>query len=112
MAIQPIDLQTLFTQADKVGKTQVAERDGAALHQAMQGTQLQRRLDEQIRSVNEAQNTGDDGTEKVKDREAQTQDGGKRKKNRKEGGNPDEEQEPKAIVFSDPRLGRNIDISL
>jgi hypothetical protein len=110
MAIQPIDLQTLFTQLDKVAKTQSDQREGAALHQAIQGAQLQRRTEEQIKAVNQAQNMGEDGAEKVKDRGPQAHDGnGKGKK--QEGEKPQQEEE-KAAVIHDPSLGRNIDISL
>jgi len=110
MAIQPIDLQTLFTQLDKVAKTQSDQREGAALHQAIQGAQLQRKTEDQIKAVNQTQNMGEDGAEKVKDRGAQAHDGnGKGKKH--EGEKPDQE-EAKAAVIHDPSLGRNIDISL
>jgi len=108
MAIQPIDLQTLFTQLDKVGKAQNAQREGFALQQAIQGMQIQRKTEEHIRSVNEAQNTGD-GIEKTKDQGPQRQDAGKRKK--KETRQKTSEQEQAPAIF-DPRLGRNIDISL
>jgi len=109
MAIQPIDLQTLFTQLDKVAKTQSDQREGAALHQAIQGAQLQRKTEDQIKAVNQAQNMGEDGAEKVKDRGAQAHDGGKGRKHESE--KPDQE-EAKAAIIHDPSLGRNIDISL
>jgi hypothetical protein len=110
MAIQPIDLQTLFTQVDKVGKAQTAQREGFAVQQEMQGILHQRKLEENIRSVNQAQDMGE-GTQKVKDRGARGQKGGKRE--RKEGEPaPDEEEETNASVFRDPFMGRNIDISL
>ena len=115
MAIQPIDLQSMFTQMDKVGKAQMAQREGLAMQQAIQNDQLTRKIDEQIQSVNETQNTGDDGTEKVKDRGAQAHDGEKKKKGKTQ---EDEESdnsghnETQAFVFHDPRLGRKIDISL
>jgi hypothetical protein len=109
MAIQPIDLQTLFTQMDKVAKTQSAEREGLAMQQAIQGAQHQKKTEEQIRAVNEAQNTGEDGAEKVKDKGAQGQAGSGNK--RKEQGKKASEEEKKASII-DPRLGRNIDISL
>jgi len=67
MAIQPIDLQTLFSQIDKVAKAQLAQREGLALQQALKGVQIQRKTDEETKTVHETQNTGDDGTEKVKD---------------------------------------------
>jgi hypothetical protein len=109
MAIQPIDLQTLFTQLDKVAKTQSDQREGAAMHQAIHGAQLQRKTEEQIKAVNDVQDTGEDGAEKVKDRGAQTHDGGNGKKHE---GERLEQEETKAAVIHDPRLGRNIDISL
>jgi hypothetical protein len=110
MAIQPIDLQTLFTQMDKVGKAQIAQREGLALQEAIHGVQIQRKTEEHIQAVNEAQNTGD-GAEKVKDRGAQGQDSGEGKKKgaREE---TSEQDEARAPVISDPCLGRNIDISL
>ena len=109
MAIQPIDLQTLFSQVDKVAKTQSAQREGLAIQQAIHGVQLQRKAEEQIQSVNETQNTGEDGVEKTKDRGARGQDSGEEKKEGQE--NP-EQEETAALFFRDPRLGRNIDISL
>ena len=113
MAIQPIDLQTLFSQMDKVAKTQVAQREEYAMHQSIQGTQIQRKTEEHIQSVNETQNTGDDGTEKIKDRPSsrggKESDEGKKKDTREETAEQEQAQNP---VISDPRLGKNIDISL
>ena len=109
MAIQPIDLQTLFTQVDKVARQQSAQREGHAIQQALQGVQLQRRTEEQIQAVNETQNTGEDGAEKVKDRGAQAHEGGDGKKKELE---EEGQEEAQLEVFRDPLLGRNIDISL
>jgi len=111
MAIAPIDLQAIFSQVDKVGKSQAAQREGQTLHQAIVGVQLQRKTEEHIQQVNEAQNTGE-GAEKVKDRDAE------RKQKRNSGGrgdesNEDENTEEKQFsVLHDPYLGRKIDISL
>jgi hypothetical protein len=109
MAIQPIDLQTLFTQLDKVGKAQSAQREGLALQQAMQGVQIQRKTEAHIQEVNEAQDAGD-GAEKVKDRAARggRDEGGGGERSSEE----DESEEKRPSVFQDPSLGRNIDISL
>jgi hypothetical protein len=112
MAIQPIDLQTLFTQLDKVAKTQSSQREGAAMHEAIQGAQLQRRTEEQIKAVNDVQNTGEDGAEKVKDRGAQAHDKHNGGKGRKQEDEKPDQEEAKAAVIHDLRLGRNIDISL
>jgi hypothetical protein len=112
MAIQPIDLQTLFTQLDKVGKTQAAQKEGLAAQQALQNVQTQRKTEEHIQSVNEAQNTGE-GAEKVNDH-------GGRKNNAEEGearegkdaGNGETEAEEETrFLIRDPALGRNIDMS-
>jgi hypothetical protein len=109
MAIQPIDLQTLFTQLDKVAKTQSSQREGAAMHEAIQGAQLQRRTDDQIKAVNQAQNMGEDGAEKVKDRGPQAHD---RKDKKKQEEEKPKQEDAKAAVIHDLSLGRNIDISL
>jgi len=111
MAIQPIDLQTLFSQLDKVAKTQLAQREGLAIKQAVQGVQLQRKADEQAKSVSEVQNTGDDGTEKVKDQGRKGNEGGseKNKNSRQEASGLYKRQQPP--VFRDPGLGKNVDIS-
>jgi hypothetical protein len=109
MAIQPIDLQTLFTQLDKVGKEQINQKDGLQIQQALQGAQEQRKTEERIQSVNESQDTGE-GTERIKDRSgrsAQGQGGAGKGKHDK----PEPEQGPELAVISDPSLGKNIDLS-
>jgi chromatin remodeling complex protein RSC6 len=111
MAIAPIDLQAIFSQVDKVGKTQAAQREGQTLHQAIQGVQLQRKTEENIQQVNEAQNTGE-GAEKVKDRDSRQEQkhksGGKSNESKKD----ENEEETQAPALRDPYLGRKVDISL
>jgi hypothetical protein len=112
MAIQPIDLQTLFTQVEKVGKSQASQKDGLAVQQALQGIQIQKKTEEQIQSVNEAQDTGE-GAEKVNDRgprkNQEDKADGERKDQTSSGETEEEEDNP--AVIRDPALGRNIDIS-
>ena len=110
MAIQPIDLQTLFTQIDKIGKAQGAQREGLAVQQAIQGAQLQRKTEEHIQEVNEAQDTGD-GVEKTNDRGQRNAAGGGGKRE-KGPGKDDVTEEDNSVIFRDPTLGKNIDISL
>jgi len=107
MAIAPIDLQTLFTQLDKVGRAQAAQKEGQALHQAIQGVQIQKRTEEHIQQINEAQNTGE-GAEKVGDRGQRQNGGGKNEKNKKDA----QEEESQVSILRDPSLGNTIDISL
>jgi hypothetical protein len=111
MAIAPIDLQTLFTQVDKVGKQETAQKEGLAIQQALQQAQSQRLTDEKIRSVNEAQDQGE-GAENVRDRggrKAFPEGGSSRHGEGKENA---EEKKDGSGVIRDPALGRNIDVSL
>ena len=111
MPIQPIDLQALFSQVDKVGKSSIAQREGLAVQQEIHGTLIQRKTEENIKSVNETQNTGEDGAEKIKDQKSKGQEGSP---GRKDKNNPDDDasEENTAVFISDLNLGRNIDISL
>jgi hypothetical protein len=113
MAIQPIDLQTLFTQIDKVGKLQVSQKEGLALQQAIHSVEIQRRTDEHIQSVNEAQNTGQ-GTEQINDRSGGKQQAGEDSaedsRELRDSGE-DAGENSSARVIKDPALGRNVDFS-
>ena len=109
MAISPLDLQTLFTQMDMVGRQEAAQKDGAAVIQSMQHARIQQQTDEKIRSVNEAQNSGD-GTEAIND-----ENGGRagQEGSRKEhSGETEEKESANDGIIRDPNLGRNIDFSL
>jgi hypothetical protein len=112
MAIQPIDLQTLFTQMDKVGKVQAAQREGAQLQASLQGLENQRKAEERVQSVNEAQNTGD-GAEGINDNAGRGAfgEGRKRKNSGETGEEEDDQKEKHAEIIRDPALGRNIDFS-
>jgi hypothetical protein len=109
MAIAPIDLQTLFTQLDKVAKTQSAQRESQVIQQAMQGVQLQRKTEEHIEQVNEAQNMGE-GVEKVNDKKQNDKDKGEEKRKNRESAEKEDEDNPS--VLRDLNLGKKIDISL
>ena len=111
MAIQPIDLQALFTQLDKVGKNQAVQREGQQIQAAIQQVQVQRKNEENVQAVNEAQEMAEEA-ETIRDENGRgfhaNQGGGKGKQEAKdemqaEDGNPE--------LIRDPALGRNIDIS-
>ena len=109
MAIQPIDLQAIFSQMDKVGKNQALLREGQQLNDSLQQVQTQRKLEENIQSVNQAQDTGEE-TGKIKDGKSGNANHGKQR----EGESAVEEEEEtgkKDDMIRDPALGRNIDIS-
>jgi hypothetical protein len=113
MAIQPIDLQTLFSQLDKVGKAQSEQKEGAQIQQALQGALNQRRVDERIRAVNEAQDAGE-GPERVKDkprRRGERGSAGEKGSPESKNGGSGEEGGEGAEIVTDPNLGKNIDLS-
>jgi len=108
MAIQPIDLQALFAQLGTVGKAQAAIKDGQQMQATLQQAQAQQKLEENVRSVNEAQEMGKDaGTIKDQKGSGARQDGN-RGKQQKEEVPPEDEN---SGVIRNPALGRNIDIS-
>jgi hypothetical protein len=112
MAIQPIDLQTLFTQLDKVGKSQMSQKEGLAIQQSLLGIQMQKKTEEQVHSVDETKQAGE-GAEGINDRNARKK-SGEQSADRGEAGDKDEQDisKNKAVsVFRDPTLGRNIDMS-
>ena len=111
MAIQPIDLQALFTQLDKVGKNQALQREGLQMQEALQQVQVQRRIEQDIQSVNQSQNMGEEA-QTIKDekrREGRANHEETRAKQNEED-EPVEEDERRDMI-RDPALGRNIDIS-
>jgi len=111
MALAPIDLQTIFTQVDKVGKSQAAQKEGQAIQQSIHGVHLQRKTEEQIRQVNEAQDIGD-GVDKINDKQNSNKNNENKKDNKNQENESENEIEKKHHVFRDPSLGNKIDISL
>jgi len=111
MAIQPIDLQVLFTQMDKVGKNQAAMREGAQIHESLQQVQTQKKIEENVQSVNESQKMGDEA-ENIKDENRKGSRGNSGTAHGKPAEKDDESaEEEKPNLIRDPALGRNIDIS-
>jgi len=110
MAIQPIDLQALFAQLGNVGKAQAAIREGQQMQASLQHAQAQKKLEEDARSVNEAQEMSKDaGTIKEqKGGGSQAGQGKAKEKNQSEEA-PQEDENP--ALIRNPALGRNIDIS-
>jgi hypothetical protein len=110
MAIQPIDLQALFSQLEKVGKLQANQKEGLQLQQAIQGAHVQQKTEERIQSVNESQDVSQ-GPEKTKDRSARK---GREDAERRDGdGEAIDRRDPGADppVIHDPALGKHIDLS-
>ena len=114
MAIQPIDLQTLFTQVDKVGKNQAVAKEGQQIQEALQQAHTQRKLEENVRAVNETQDMGEEA-ETIKDQNGRgahaNQGGAKGQQEQVSDEAEAEDDRKKPELIRDPALGRNIDIS-
>ena len=109
MAIQPIDLQAIFSQIDKVGKNQAVQREGQQIQEALQQAQTQKKMEENVHSVNQTHEMGKEAaTIKDENRHGNHENhGGTGKKNSED----ENEEETKNALIRDPALGRNIDIS-
>jgi hypothetical protein len=107
MAIQPIDLQTLFTQVDKVGKMLSGQREGLALQQSIQGLSIQKKTEIKNQSVNEARDAGE-GAGRIKDQNAGNNAGAEEEAKKKREKKEDLPPEP---LIRDPDLGKIIDLS-
>jgi len=106
MAIKPIDLQALFLQLGKVGKEQLALKEGAVLQQSIQGAIVQKQQDEAAKSVRRAEDDELE-TEAIKsdaDASAGRQEGEHKHEESSEG-------KPGKETIKDPALGGHIDIS-
>ena len=108
--MQPLDLQALFSQLYKVGKTQAAIREGQQIQEALHQADTQRKLEQNVQSVNQTQNMGEEAkTIKDENRQGGTHAnyGENKKRNNKEG----ETEEEGPDFIRDPALGRNLDLS-
>lgn len=107
MAIQPIDLQTLFARINQVGKEVAEQRGSTEAAQAVEGRELVQKTDQKDHSVNETKDL-EEGPAQVREDEEQPGSGGRKGKRNKESAQEDE-ADPE--VFRDPDLGKNVDIS-
>ena len=104
MAIAPIDLQTLYTQMDKVSKTVIQQQQGVALQNSMI---LDAKLQKEIENkdvINETKK--DEQMNQIKDRNGSA--GNKKNDSKKQ--NQKEDEKEQSYVIRDPALGNNLDI--
>ena len=109
MAIQPIDVQTLFAKLNQVGKEQAAMKDISAMHQAAQNTEAIKEGDQKSHTVNKPEDLAE-GPRKINEEAPEKQQSEEQQENEEEkqaAGEKNEENE----IFQDPDLGKHIDIS-
>lgn len=110
MAIQPIDLQTLYGQLDKIGKAQVQQQ---AAMQAAREAEMQVNRDKAARNLDTVQSpeAGEEKTGAVHERNESSDQQGEAQGGPATG---KKEENPPAIekeIVKDPALGHHIDIS-
>lgn len=108
MAIQPIDLQVLFSRLDQVGKEQAVQKEVPLHDQVVQGSEIAKRTEQQDHMVNLSQEVVGNGAPKVGDKKKKRERSSKeateeRKKSEKTEDAPEE-------IVRDPNLGKNIDL--
>lgn len=110
MAIQPIDIQTLFSQLEKVSKTVSHQQQGMQVQNAIQQEIIEKRNAEKKQAVLQTASDEVDIT-KVKERKASSNNQEKEASDRKQ--KDREEEPPKVIieVIKDPNLGKHLDVS-
>jgi hypothetical protein len=109
VSLLPIDLQTLFSQANTVGKEQAVQKESTPTAQSLQGSQLVQKTEQQDNDVN-ATPTQEEGAEKVKDKTRRGADR-KRRQSSPKPKRPAVPEAPAKDVVRDPELGRNVDIT-
>lgn len=110
MGIQPIDLQTLYSQLGNVSKTVAFQQQGIPLQNAIQQEEQTKRL-QQKREAVEAAAGYDEGPAGVKNDKESPPDTQEQKDKKKRGENETEDDGKVFEVIKDPRLGQHIDIS-
>ena len=109
MPIQPIDLQTLFAHINQVGKEQAALKEGLTAQQAAQANELIKEKKHQDESVNKTTRSDEDNHKIHEDHEKAGS--GKPGNDQKNENEIHDTEKKKISVFTDPDLGKNIDIS-
>ncbi|TVR68348.1 MAG: hypothetical protein EA427_10560 [Spirochaetaceae bacterium] len=107
MAIQPIDLQTLFVRLSTIGREQSAMKQAVVQAQTVAGEEIAQRSQDAGHTVHETEEVSE-GPEQVNEDET-----GKNPRGRGETRKQEEEEEAGGDeeVFRDPDLGQNVDLS-
>jgi hypothetical protein len=104
MAMQPIDLQILFSQLDSVAKDAAAQKDGLMLRAAINASTLEKRIEEKSQSVNEMRDSGEE-LDALRSEKKQNSEKNSGKKSAANSGGRDTDS-----FFRDPSLGNYIDL--
>lgn len=114
MAIQPIDLQTLYTQLDKIGKTQLQQQQAAQAAQDADRSANKTDAEKRLKTVQES-DAGEERAGAVHERNGSGKDGSDSGKPGAGARGSKDDQADQASgekeIIHDPALGAHIDIS-
>ncbi|MBP5443086.1 MAG: hypothetical protein J6W60_10140 [Treponema sp.] len=110
MAIQPIDLSTMYSQMDNVAKFSASQNQLAQVVNQVAADRVAQDTSEKAKTVQEVAKEDSEAGTINKDARNGSSNEQRQAKDRK---NKDsqEEEAPKQYEFTDPRLGRHIDIT-
>ena len=111
MAIQPIDLQVLYTQLENVSKNVVAQQQGVQLSNSIQQEERGRQLAKKSTTVQKSPEDGDEVAIIKDHQDTKNAPSSSDDRKEKDDRNSPSEQKPDVEYVSDPELGRHIDIS-
>jgi len=109
MAIAPIDLQTLYTQLDKIGKTQGSQAHNMQVQSVLQDAEKAKQQLEEHKKISSTTMPDENDTQKIKDRQHNQDDENKNSGHEKESQEEKLEKKQK-VPFQDPDLGQHIDV--
>ena len=110
MAIQPIDLSTMYSQMDNVAKFSASQNQLAQVVNQVGADRVAQDTSEKAKTVQEvAKEDSEAGTINKDARKGSSNEQRQAKARNKD--SQEEEEPPKQYEFTDPRLGRHIDIT-
>lgn len=112
MSVNPLELQTLFSQINRVGKQQALTKENDVLKQEILNSDIHKQGIKDSEEIPETKNL-DEEFSKIKDEENGKNQKKKKKRNAGQLDNADEESQEEnqsQNVITDPKIGRKIDI--
>ena len=106
MGIQPIDLQTMFAQLDKISNSQVQQTQAAQIQSTLKQEDIARKQTAAKAAVEEPSKLND-GLGSIKDQNRHDN----RKQDKRREQEKEESEEEKSYIYKDPSLGQHIDVS-
>ncbi|MEM5948639.1 hypothetical protein WKV44_08795 [Spirochaetia bacterium 38H-sp] len=107
MSLQPIDLQTLFTRLQEVGREQGGAKELPLHAQSVQAEEMVKKANQESHSVKQTSKAGE-GPEKIKDEKSNQQQ--KEEREKKKEHEKGKQDSAAVMIVKDSDLGNNIDI--